>query len=113
MSQAKSGSPMDISVPLRYRPQIQKIGYSVHERKKTETFTMAGVWGVHVYFWEGKVEFWGADHAIFPNAVGITPPDTPLTWHFARGRCEHDYAHLGLRGDGKMAWKACPRMLSS
>lgn len=88
--------PTLLNLPLASRPQIRQIGYSVHGRRRSETFVMDGLWGLHVYFWQGEIAFGDHRHAFRPNWATVTPPDTPLTWYFPRGRCEHYFAHFAL-----------------
>lgn len=88
-----------IDLPLNGQPRIRQIGFSVHGRRRQETFVMDGLWGLHVYFWSGDVRFRGRRYGFHPNWASVTPPDTSLTWYFPRQRCEHYFAHFELTAD--------------
>lgn len=84
---------------LSSRPRIRNAGLGVHGRLATETFRRRNLWGLHLYFWSGAVEFDGQLHEVRPHCLGITPPDTELTWHFPLQKCPHLFIHFELNGE--------------
>ncbi|MXI85225.1 helix-turn-helix transcriptional regulator [Sphaerochaeta halotolerans] len=84
---------MQVMVPLGRLPRIEQAGLSLHGHLKKEQFLMHGVWGLHVYFYSGKLRFQGEEFNIRSGTASITPPDTPLEWEFP-DHAPHYYIHF-------------------
>lgn len=54
---------------------------------------MHGVWGLHLYFYSGKLRIQGEQFTINSGTASITPPDTPLEWEFP-DHAPHYYIHF-------------------
>ena len=54
---------------------------------------MHKVWGLHMYFYSGKLRLKGEEFSINAGMASITPPDTPLEWEFP-DHAPHYYVHF-------------------
>jgi AraC-like DNA-binding protein len=84
---------MNITVPLGAPPKIVQAGLSLHGHLKKERFLMHGVWGLHLYFYTGKLRLQGEQFTISAGTASITPPETPLEWEFP-DHAPHYYVHF-------------------
>jgi AraC-like DNA-binding protein len=83
---------------LSARPTIRQAGLGTHGRKRIERFTKPGLWGLHLYFWEGSLSFAGRSFQIEPHRLSVTPPDIEVSWHFPATTCPHYFVHFELTG---------------
>jgi AraC-like DNA-binding protein len=54
---------------------------------------MHNVWGLHVYFYSGKLRLQGEEFLISSGTASITPPNVPLEWEFP-DHAPHYYIHF-------------------
>ena len=98
-------------LPLAKKPSIHQAGVGIHGRKREERFLRPKLWAVHLYFWTGSVSFAGQSFAIEPHCLGLTPPDTELTWRFPDKTCPHRFIHFELPGSDEIALVPAMQML--
>lgn len=84
---------MLISLPLGGMPEIVQAGLSLHGHLKKQQFLMHDVWGLHAYFYSGKLRFDNKEFIISSRMVSLTPPNTPLEWEFP-DHAPHYYVHF-------------------
>jgi len=84
---------MFVSVPLSGPPHIVQAGLSLHGHLRRERFIMHNVWGLHVYFYSGKLRCQGEEFSIATGSASITPPNTDLEWEFP-DHAPHYYVHF-------------------
>lgn len=78
-----------LRMPLRRPPALEQIGCSRHGRVARERYRLDGVWGLHLYLYQGAVEIDGRRVAFAPDQLTITPPGAELVWHFPRDAVHH------------------------
>lgn len=83
-----------LHLPLKSQPIIRQAGLGEHGLRKKETFCRPDEWALHLYFWAGRLQFGGDEFEINSHDLGITPPNTPLTWHFPLESCRHYFIHF-------------------
>jgi len=86
------------AVPLSRRPQIVHAGMGEHHGPASETFRFANLWQLHLYFWKGGFEIRRRRFSVNPEMVSLLPPGPRVTWHFAKGKCDHYFIHFRLPG---------------
>jgi len=84
---------MHFSLNLGGIPRIVQAGLSLHGHLRKERFFMHDVWGLHVYFYSGKLRLEGEEFLISYGTVSITPPNVPLEWEFP-DHAPHYYVHF-------------------
>jgi len=84
---------MDITIPLGGLPRIVQAGLSLHGHLHTQQFLMHDVWGLHVYFYSGKLKLQDREFSIASGMTSLTPPNTPLEWEFP-DHAPHYYVHF-------------------
>lgn len=84
---------MLITIPLGGLPRIVQAGLSLHGHLRKEQFLMHDVWGLHVYFYSGKLRFQREEFTISSGMVSVTPPNVPLEWEFP-DHAPHYYVHF-------------------
>ncbi len=84
---------MNITLPLGGMPQIVQAGLSLHGHLRKQQFLMHDVWGLHAYFYSGKLRFGGKEFTISSRMASLTPPNTPLEWEFP-DHAPHYYVHF-------------------
>ena len=84
---------MVITVPLGGFPKIVQAGLSLHGHLRKQEFLMHDVWGLHVYFYSGKLRLQDQEFSIAAGMASLTPPDTPLEWEFP-DHAPHYYVHF-------------------
>ncbi|MDD3791216.1 MAG: AraC family transcriptional regulator [Sphaerochaetaceae bacterium] len=84
---------MVIKLPLGGMPLIIQAGLSLHGHLRKQQFLMHDVWGLHLYFYSGKLRFGGNEYTISSRMASITPPNTPLEWEFP-DHAPHYYVHF-------------------
>lgn len=84
---------MFVPVPLGGPPHIVQAGLSLHGHLRRERFLMHNVWGLHVYFYSGKLRCQGEEFSIATGSASITPPNTDLEWEFP-DHAPHYYVHF-------------------
>ena len=84
---------MNITLPLGGMPQIVQAGLSLHGHLRKQQFLMHDVWGLHAYFYSGKLRFGGEEFTISSRMASLTPPNTPLEWEFP-DHAPHYYVHF-------------------
>ncbi len=83
-------------LPLNLRPEIHQAGMGEHGARREESFFRPSLWALHLYFWRGHLSFGGKRYPIQPHSIGLTPPNTTLTWHFPSRTCRHLFVHFSF-----------------
>lgn len=86
---------MQVPIPLRNPPQVFQLGLNVHGRLPRERYRMPGLWGIHLYHYDGTLEVAGRRFSFRRGDLSITPPDTELVWRFPH-HAPHHYALIGF-----------------
>lgn len=87
-----------LELDLSQRPRIRQIGMNVHGYSRRETFTMDGLWSLHLYRYRGTLSFGGSSWSFEKGDLSIAPPGFPLTWTFEERNCPHLYVHFQCPG---------------
>jgi AraC family transcriptional regulator len=74
-------------------PTIVQAGLSLHGHLRTEQFLLHNAWGLHLYFYAGKLSLKGEVFPFSSGTVSITPPNVPLEWEFPY-HAPHYYIHF-------------------
>lgn len=84
---------MSITIPLGGLPTIIQAGLSLHGHLRKQQFLMHEVWGLHIYFYSGKLRLQENEFEIGSGMASLTPPNTPLEWEFP-DHAPHYYVHF-------------------
>jgi len=84
---------MIVTIPLGGLPRIIQAGLSLHGHLHTQQFLLHNVWGLHVYFYSGKLRLQDTEFSISSGMASLTPPNTPLEWEFP-DHAPHYYVHF-------------------
>ncbi len=86
---------MLLDLCLQSRPLIAQTGLSLHGYRRRERFILHGLWGLHVYLYNGEIQIGEQVFAFRDGSISLTPPDTAVEWHFP-DHAPHYYVHFRL-----------------
>ncbi len=101
---------MLLRVPLDAPPVVVQVGVNQHGRVRREPYHLAGLWGLHLYHYQGAVTVSGRRFAFTPGGLSLTPPDADLEWEFP-AKAPHHYALLRFADHSTFAEVAVLRQL--
>ncbi len=84
---------MVVTVPLGVLPHIVQAGLSLHGHLRKQRFLLHDVWGLHVYFYSGKLRIQEQEFLTASGLASLTPPNTSLEWEFP-DHAPHYYVHF-------------------
>jgi len=82
-----------VNYPLHTIPRVVQCGLCVHGTRARETFRQQGLWSLHIYHYEGELQYGGRRFRFLPGWASLLPPDHEATWKFPQ-HAPHYYAHF-------------------
>lgn len=86
------------SLPLSLPPSVLDCHFGVHGATPMERYRLDGLWCMHLYQYVGEASIGGAEFAIRPGYVSLTPPNTELEHRWLHPGSTHISVHFLLEG---------------